>query len=702
MTTYTCPMHHQIRQDKPGACPICGMALEPDQAGPKDAVAPELADFTRRFWIGLVLTVPVFGLEMGGHVMGRHLIAGPISDWLQIALSTPVVLWCGWPFFVRAAQSVRTGNLNMFTLVAMGTGVAWLDSMAAVLAPQIFPPGLRLSDGRLPTYFEAAAVITVLVLLGQMLELQARSHTSDAIRALLGLAPSQARQIGPDGTEADIALDRVQPGDRLRVRPGEKVPVDGVILEGRVAIDESLVTGESMPVTKSKGDLVISGSLNMTGSFVLQAQKVGADTLLARIVAMVAQAQRSRAPIQGLADKVSAIFVPAVIAIAVLTALVWGLVGPEPRLAYALITGVSVLIIACPCALGLATPLSIMVGVGRGASAGILVRSAEALERLERVDTLVLDKTGTLTQGQPSLTEIIALDGQSQSELLRLSASLETASEHPVARAIVAAAKAHALALSPVTEFDSPLGLGATGKVVGETILLGNAMFFERQGIDITALKARAQGASQLGSTALFVARNYKLAGLICISDAIKITTPEALRTLKAQGLRLIMITGDNEKTAKAVAKELGIEEVLAEVLPDQKAAAIQRLRREGRRVAMAGDGVNDAPALAAADVGIAMGPGSDVAIESAAITLLHGDLMGIAKARQLSRAVMANIRQNLVLAFIYNGASIPIAAGVLFPSFGILLSPALGAGAMALSSLCVIGNALRLRALRL
>jgi Cu+-exporting ATPase len=678
------------------------MALEPDQAGPKHEVAPELADFTRRFWIGLVLTVPVFGLEMGGHVMGRHLIAQPISDWLQVALSTPVVLWCGWPFFVRAARSVRTGHLNMFTLIAMGTGVAWLDSLVAVLAPQIFPPGLRLSDGRLPTYFEAAAVITVLVLLGQMLELQARSHTSDAIRALLNLAPSQARRIAPDGTEVDIALDRVQPGDHLRVRPGEKVPVDGVILEGRVEIDESLVTGESMPVSKTQGDLVIAGALNMTGSFVMHAQKVGADTLLARIVAMVAQAQRSRAPIQGLADKVSAIFVPAVIAIAVLTALIWGLVGPEPRLAYALVTGVSVLIIACPCALGLATPLSIMVGVGRGASSGILVRSAEALERLERVDTLVLDKTGTLTEGQPSLTEIIALDGQNPSELLRLAASLETASEHPVAQAIAAAAKAKGLALSPVTEFDSPLGLGVTGKVAGETILLGNALYFERQGIDITDLKIPALGASQLGATALFIARNYKLAGLICIADAIKITTPEALRALKAQGLRLIMITGDHEKTAKAVAKELGIEEVLAEILPDQKAAVIERLMREGRKVAMAGDGVNDALALAAADVGIAMGPGSDVAIESAAITLLHGDLLGIAKARHLSRAVMANIRQNLVLAFVYNGASIPIAAGVLFPSFGILLSPALGAGAMALSSLCVIGNALRLRALRL
>ena len=702
MTAYTCPMHPKVRQDNPGACSICGMALEPDQAGPKHEVAPELADFTRRFWIGLVLTVPVFGLEMGGHVMGRHLIAQPISDWLQVALSTPVVLWCGWPFFVRAARSVRTGHLNMFTLIAMGTGVAWLDSLVAVLAPQIFPPGLRLSDGRLPTYFEAAAVITVLVLLGQMLELQARSHTSDAIRALLNLAPSQARRIAPDGTEVDIALDRVQPGDHLRVRPGEKVPVDGVILEGRVEIDESLVTGESMPVSKTQGDLVIAGALNMTGSFVMHAQKVGADTLLARIVAMVAQAQRSRAPIQGLADKVSAVFVPAVIAIAVLTALIWGLVGPEPRLAYALVTGVSVLIIACPCALGLATPLSIMVGVGRGASSGILVRSAEALERLERVDTLVLDKTGTLTEGQPSLTEIIALDGQNPSELLRLAASLETASEHPVAQAIAAAAKAKGLALSPVTEFDSPLGLGVTGKVAGETILLGNALYFERQGIDITDLKIPALGASQLGATALFIARNYKLAGLICIADAIKITTPEALRALKAQGLRLIMITGDHEKTAKAVAKELGIEEVLAEILPDQKAAVIERLMREGRKVAMAGDGVNDALALAAADVGIAMGPGSDVAIESAAITLLHGDLLGIAKARHLSRAVMANIRQNLVLAFVYNGASIPIAAGVLFPSFGILLSPALGAGAMALSSLCVIGNALRLRALRL
>jgi Cu+-exporting ATPase len=702
MTTYTCPMHSKVRQAMPGACTVCGMALEPYGSDPKVPASPELADFTRRFWIGLVLTLPVFGLEMGGHVTGRPLISGRLSDWLQIALSTPVVLGCGWPFFVRAARSVRTGHLNMFTLVAMSTGVAWLDSLFAVLTPQIFPPELRLSDGRLPTYFEAAAVITVLVLLGQMLELQARAHTSDAIRALLGLAPSQARRIGPGGTEADIALDKVQPGDHLRVRPGEKVPVDGVILEGRVAIDESLVTGESMPVTKAQGDLVIAGALNMTGSFVMQAQKVGADTLLARIVAMVAQAQRSRAPIQGLADEVSAIFVPMVLAFSALAALVWGLVGPEPRLAYALVTGVSVLIIACPCALGLATPLSIMVGVGRGAGSGILVRSAEALERLERVDTLVLDKTGTLTEGHPTLTEIIALDGQSQSELLRLSASLETASEHPVARAIVAAAKAQGLALSPVNAFDSPLGLGVTGKVAGETIMLGNALYFERQGIDITDLKIAAQGASHIGATALFVARNYRLAGLICISDAIKTTTPEALMILKAQGLRLIMITGDNEKTAKAVAKALGIKEVLAEVLPDQKAAVINRLRREGRRVAMAGDGVNDAPALAAADVGIAMGPGSDVAIESASITLLHGDLLGIAKARHLSRAVMANIRQNLVLAFVYNGASIPIAAGVLFPGFGLMLSPALGAGAMALSSLCVIGNALRLRALRL
>ena len=700
---YTCPMHPEVRQEGPGACPICGMALEPETVTAEAPVNHELIDFTRRLWVGAVLTLPVFALEMGGHLTGLMMrITGQTSNWIQFALATPVVLWAGWPFFQRGWASIRNRSLNMFTLIAIGVGAAWIYSVVAVLAPGLFPDAIRRMDGSAPVYFEAAAIITVLVLVGQILELRAREQTSGAIRALLDLAPKTARRVRDDGGDEDVTLDLVVVGDRLRVRPGEKVAVDGEILDGRVTIDESLVTGESMPVTKSVGDKVVAGSLNKTGSFVMRADKVGADTLLAQIVQMVAQAQRSRAPIQRLADKVSGWFVPAVIVIAVLAAIVWGLVGPEPRLSYALVAAVSVLIIACPCALGLATPISIMVGVGRGAHAGVLIKNAEALERFEKVDTLVLDKTGTLTEGRPSVTAIRPAAGFTEDELLRLSASLERSSEHPLADAVVRAATDRNLVLSEASEFDSPVGRGVTGVVDGRRIALGNGRYLNEIGVDVALLEAEADTLRRDGATAIFVVVDGVAAGILGIADPIKATSAEAIRLLKAAGLRLVMMTGDNRTTAEAVARQLGIDDVQAEVLPQDKAAVVERLRAEGRIVAMAGDGVNDAPALAAADVGVAMGAGSDVAIESAGVTLLGGDLNGIVRARKLSKAVMSNIRQNLVFAFGYNALGIPVAAGLLYPIFGLLLSPALAALAMALSSVSVIANALRLRAVRL
>jgi Cu+-exporting ATPase len=700
---FTCPMHPEIRQVGPGACPICGMALEPELVTADQGPNPELRDMTRRFWIGLALTAPVFALEMGGHLTGLKMALGAaVSNGVQALLATPVVLWAGWPFFERGWASLRTRNLNMFTLIAMGVGVAWLYSLVAVAAPQIFPAAFRDPEGAVPVYFEAAAVITVLVLLGQVLELRARERTSGAIRALMDLAPRTARRVGPDGTDEEVGLDKVIPGDRLRVRPGEKAPVDGVVVEGRAAVDESMVTGESMPVTKEPGSAVIGGSLNRTGSFVMRAERVGAETLLSRIVQMVAQAQRSRAPIQRLADKVSGWFVPAVIAVAVLAFAGWALWGPEPRLGYGLVAAVSVLIIACPCALGLATPISIMVGVGRGAQAGVLIRNAEALERFEKVDTLVVDKTGTLTEGRPALSAIVPAEGWNEDELLRLVASLERGSEHPLAEALLRAARERGLGLSEPAAFDSPVGKGVTGRVDGRDLTIGNPRFLAEQGIDASKLSDAAERLRGEGATAVLAAVDGRLAGVFGIADPVKQSTPAAVRALKAAGIRLVMMTGDNRTTAESVARRLGIDEVAAEVLPEDKAAVVQRLRAEGRVVAMAGDGVNDAPALAAADVGVAMGAGADVAIESAGVTLLKGDLNGLVRARILSRAAMRNIRQNLVFAFVYNAAGVPIAAGLLYPAFGWVLSPAIAAAAMALSSVSVIANALRLRAVKL
>jgi Cu+-exporting ATPase len=699
---YTCPMHPQIRQVGPGFCPICGMALEPVAVTAESGPSHELTDMSRRFWVGLALTAPVFALEMGGHLTGLMFLMGRTSSWIQLVLATPVVLWAGWPFFVRGWASLRTRHLNMFTLIAMGVGVAWIYSMVAVLAPGMFPPAFRDSTGTVPVYFEAAAVIVVLVLLGQVLELRARERTGGAIKALLNLAPKTARRIREDGTDEEVTLDQIHVGDRLRVRPGEKVPVDGELVEGRVSIDESLVTGESMPVTKEAGGKVIAGSINKTGSFVMRAEKVGADTLLSRIVQMVAEAQRSRAPIQRMADQVAGWFVPAVIGVAVIAFVGWMIVGPEPRFAYALVAAVSVLIIACPCALGLATPMSIMVGVGRGAQAGVLIKNAESLERFEKIDTLVVDKTGTLTEGRPAVTAIKPAPGFEETELLRLAASLERGSEHPLADAILRAAKDRDLSLSEAMDFDSPVGKGVLGTVDGKRLALGGARLMSEQGIDMAPLETEAEALRREGATAIFATIDGKLAGLLGIADPIKATTAEAVRALKAEGVRIVMMTGDNRTTALAVAQRLGIEEVEAEVLPEDKAKVVQKLRAEGRSVAMAGDGVNDAPALAAAEVGIAMGAGSDVAIESAGVTLLKGDLQGIVRARRLSRAVMRNIRQNLVFAFIYNVAGVPIAAGVLYPAFHLLLSPQIAAGAMALSSVSVITNALRLRTAKL
>ena len=696
---YTCPMHPEIRQFGPGACPICGMALEPEQVSAETGPNPELADMTRRFWTGLVLTLPVISLEISGHLTGLHtLVAKSLSLWIQLGLASPVVLWAGWPFFVRGWHSLKRRKLNMFTLIAIGTGVAWLYSVVAVLAPSAFPAAFRNPDGAVAVYFEAAAVITVLVLLGQVLELRARERTGGAIRALLGLAPKTARRRGDDGTEAEIALDAIALGDHLRIRPGEKVPVDGRIIEGRAALDESMVTGESMPVTKAVGDTVIGGTINQSGALIMRAEKIGRDTMLARIVQMVAEAQRSRAPIQRLADLVSSWFVPAVVAIAMLAFIGWSIWGPAPSLAYGLVAAVAVLIIACPCALGLATPMSIMVGVGRGALIGVLIKSAEALERLEKVDTLVIDKTGTLTAGKPVVTAIVPAAGIDEAELLRLAASLERASEHPLALAIVDAAEMRGLPLAPVAAFSSPAGKGAAGNVDGRQVMLGNAAYLAEHGIDTSVAAEQADALRADGATVIFASLEGRLAGLFAIADPIKETTPAAITALARAGLCIVMLTGDNLRTAQAVARRLGIAEIEAEVLPNQKSAVVERLKRAGRVVAMAGDGVNDAPALAAADVGIAMGSGTDVAIENAGITLLKGDLVGLVRARLLSQATMRNIRQNLFFAFVYNAAGIPIAAGVLYPFFGITLSPIIAAAAMALSSVSVVGNALRLR----
>ncbi|MCV0387719.1 heavy metal translocating P-type ATPase [Nitrobacter sp.] len=702
-TIYTCPMHPQIRQVGPGNCPICGMALEPEVATADTGPNPELIDMTRRFWVGLTLSVPVVILEMGGHLVGGHgWIDQTVSNWVQLVLATPVVIWAGWPFFVRGWQSLMTRNLNMFTLIAMGTGVAWVYSIVATVAPGVFPATFRAHDGAVAVYFEAAAVITVLVLLGQVLELRAREATSGAIKALLDLAPKTARRIRADGTDEEVEIAALQVGDRLRVRPGEKVPVDGEIAEGRSSLDESMVTGESMPVSKEVGGNVIAGTLNRSGGFIMRAEKVGADTMLSQIVQMVAQAQRSRAPIQRLADQVAGWFVPAVIVVAVAAFAVWAAFGPEPRFAFGLVAAVSVLIIACPCALGLATPMSIMVGVGRGAHAGVLIKNAEALERMERIDTLVIDKTGTLTEGRPKVVAVKAAPDYTEAEVLRLAASVERASEHPLADAIINESKDRGIQAAEVQDFDSPVGKGALGTVEGKKVLLGNASFLRSQEVDTSVMEAEAERLRGEGATVINMAVNGKLTGIIAIADPVKSSTPEALRDLAADGVKVIMLTGDNRTTAQAVARQLGIADVEAEVLPDQKSAVVARLQKQGRIVAMAGDGVNDAPALATAEVGIAMGTGTDVAMESAGVTLLKGDLTGIVRARRLSRATMANIRQNLFFAFAYNAAGIPIAAGVLYPTFGLLLSPIVAAAAMALSSVSVVGNALRLRTARI
>ena len=702
-TIFTCPMHPEIRQVGPGSCPLCGMALEPAEVSLDAGPNHELIDMSRRMWIGLALSLPVVALEMGGHLTSLHMLLGQqISNWIQLVLATPVVLWAGWPFFVRGWQSLINRNLNMFTLIAIGTGVAWAYSVVAVLAPGLFPPAFRGSDGSVAVYFEAAAVITVLVLLGQVLELRARAQTSGAIRALLDLAPKTAQRLKADGSDETVSLDVIVVGDRLRVRPGEKIPVDGEVLSGRSAIDESMVTGESMPVTKAAGASLIAGTLNSTGALIMRADKVGRDTMLSRIVQMVAEAQRSRAPIQRMADQVSGYFVPVVIAVSIAAFVAWSIFGPEPRFSFGLVAAVAVLIIACPCALGLATPMSIMVGVGRGAQAGILIKNAEALEHMEKVDTLVVDKTGTLTEGKPKVVSIVPAKGFTEAAVLTLAASAEKASEHPLALAIVSEARDRKLDLSEVSDFDSPTGKGVTGTVDGRKVILGNAKFLKEFGVEPDTLESDAERLRLDGATAIFLAVDGVAAAVFAIADPVKSTTPEAIRALTAEKIRVVMLTGDNRTTAEAVARRLGIAEVDADVLPEQKSAVIQKLRAEGRVVAMAGDGVNDAPALAAADVGIAMGTGTDVAIESAGVTLLKGDLMGIVRARRLSEATMRNIRQNLFFAFAYNAAGVPIAAGVLYPAFGLLLSPIIAAAAMALSSVSVIANALRLRGFRL
>ena len=697
-TEWTCPMHPEIVRDAPGSCPICGMALEPRTVTADTVANPELRDMTRRFWWATVFTAPLVAIAMFGMSEGGGLLAHGLRPWIELLLATPVCLWAGWPFFVRAWRSVATWNLNMFTLIGLGVAVAYGFSVVAVAAPGLFPEAIRGHMGQVPVYFEAAAVIVTLVLLGQVLELRARGRTSAAIQKLLSLAPAVARRLRDDGTDEDVALSVVQPGDRLRVRPGEKVPVDGVVLEGASAVDESMVTGEPIPAHKAPGDRVVAATVNGTGAFVMRAEKVGADTLLARIVALVASAQRSRAPIQRLADVVSSYFVPGVVLFAVAAFVVWMLVGPEPRLAFALVAAISVLIIACPCALGLATPMSIMVASGKGASAGVLFRNAEAIEVLGRVDTVVVDKTGTLTQGKPEVLTVSWAEGFTEADVLAAAAAVERNSEHPLAAAIVAAARARGLQIGAVDRFESLTGRGIAGLVDGRPVLVGNAALMRERAIDHEAVSQRAESLRHEGQTVVIVAIDGRAAGLIGVGDAIKLSAPDTIRALHAEGVRIVMLTGDNKTTARSVARKLGIDDVHAEVQPDQKAEIVARLKRDGRLVAMAGDGINDAPALAAADVGIAMGTGTDIAMESAAVTLVKGDLRGILRARRLSRATLRNIKQNLFFAFAYNAVGVPIAAGVLYPVFGLLLSPMLAAAAMSFSSVSVISNALRLR----
>ncbi len=704
-TEYVCPMHPEIVRDEPGSCPICGMALEPRTFTLEEEINPELVDMTRRFWISAVLSLPLLILAMSEMIPGQpiqHALSPRLLTWIQFVLATPVVLWGGWPFFERGWKSIVNRSLNMFTLIAIGTGAAYVYSAIATLFPQIFPAQFRGHGGEVAVYFEAAAVITTLVLLGQVLELRARSQTSSAIKSLLGLAPKTARIVRETRVEEDISLDQVRPGDKLRVRPGEKVPVDGVVIEGSSSVDESMITGEPIPVEKTAGSKVTGGTINNSGSFVMRAERVGSETLLANIVRMVSEAQRSRAPIQRLADLVSAYFVPAVIITAVITFIVWSILGPEPRMAYALVNAVAVLIIACPCALGLATPMSIMVGTGRGATAGVLIKNAEALETLEKVDTLVVDKTGTLTEGKPKLMKVVASGRHHEPELLRFAASLERGSEHPLAGAIVEGAKEKGIDLAEAVDFQSVTGKGVTGRVSGHTIALGNQRLLDDLKIKPDALIDKAEALRADGHTVMFVAVDGMLAGLLSVADPIKTSSAEAVRMLHEEGLRIVMLTGDNRTTAEAVERKLGIDEVEAEVLPPQKIEAVKRLQAQGHKVAMAGDGVNDAPALAQADVGISMGTGTDVAIESADVTLVKGDLRGIARARRLSRGTMRNIRQNLFFAFVYNLIGVPIAAGVLYPVFGLLLSPMIASAAMTFSSVSVIVNALRLRKLEL
>jgi P-type Cu+ transporter len=704
-TEYVCPMHPEIVRPEPGSCPICGMALEPRTVTLEEEANPELIDMTRRFWVGVVLSVPIVLIAMSDLIPGQPIqrnFSPNILNWFQLVLATPVVLWGGFPFFQRGWTSIINRSLNMFTLIAIGVGTAYVYSAVATLFPHVFPESFRGHGGEVGVYFDAAAVITTLVLMGQVLELRARSKTSRAIKALLGLAPKTARLLRDDGTEIDVPLEQVKPGDRLRVRPGEKIPVDGIVLEGSTSVDESMITGEPIPVEKTEGSKVTGGTVNGTGGFVMRAERVGSETLLAQIVRMVAEAQRSRAPIQKLADVVAGYFVPAVVLVAVITFIIWALFGPEPAMAYGLINAVAVLIIACPCALGLATPMSIMVGTGRGATAGVLIKNAEALEVLEKIDTLVVDKTGTLTEGKPRLVSVVPARGQDQGELLFLAASLERGSEHPLAAAIVHGAEERGLKLADAREFRSITGKGVVGSVDGKRVALGNAKVLDDLNIDAGDLSAQAEQLRKDGQTVMYVVIEGSVAGLISVADPVKSTTPEAIRMLHDDGIRIVMLTGDNRTTAEAVARKLGIDDVQAEVLPEQKGEVVKRLQAEGRMVAMAGDGINDAPALAQAHVGIAMGTGTDVAIESAGITLVKGDLRGIVKARRLSRGTMRNIRQNLFFAFVYNVLGIPIAAGVLYPFFGVLLSPIIASVAMTFSSVSVISNALRLNKLQL
>ncbi|HTV59264.1 MAG TPA: heavy metal translocating P-type ATPase [Verrucomicrobiae bacterium] len=702
---YTCPMHPEIVRSEAGSCPICGMALEPRTVAVEEEANPELVSMTRRFWVGVALTIPVVFLGMSHWIPGQpveRLLSERAMGWLELLLATPVVVWCGWPFFERGWASIVNRSANMFTLIALGTGAAYLSSLIAVLFPGIFPASFRGADGRAPIYFEAAAAITTLVLLGQVLELRARSRTSAAIRSLLKLTPKTARLVRGDGTEIDVPVEHLAPGDRLRVRPGEKVPVDGVVLDGNSTVDESLMTGESLPVEKSPGERVIGGTVNGMGTFVMRVERVGSETMLAQIVKMVSAAQRSRAPVQKLADKVSSYFVPAVVGVAAITFIVWALAGPPPKMAHALLNAIAVLIIACPCALGLATPMAIMVGTGRGALAGVLVKNAEALETLEKVDTVVLDKTGTLTEGKPRVTQIAAAEGFTEDDVLRIAATLERGSEHPLAAAILAEGRSRSIEPRDLADFYSRPGKGVTGKVDGTAAALGNRALFQELGIALREWSGRAEEMEREGKTAVFVAANHGIAGVIGVEDRLKATTPQVIEELHRAGIRIVMLTGDSKATAETVARRLKIEEVRAEVLPDAKGEVVRELKRQGHVVAMAGDGVNDAPALALADVGIAMGTGTDVAMESAGITLLKGDLRGIVRARNLSRATMKNIRQNLFFAFVYNGAGVPIAAGALYPVFGWLLSPILASAAMTLSSVSVITNALRLRRVEL